>query len=92
MPGYAPGPGGEEFAQSRACFAELEEWLSGPEAGRLTHAKLEEQLDALGRELLRLLHQDHLDLRAAREERRAGVTARTAPPGPVRKPVTSGAW
>ena len=74
MPGYAPDPGGEEFAQSRVCFAELEEWLSGPEAGRLTHAEIEEQLDARGRELLRLLHQDHLDLRAAREERRAGVT------------------
>jgi hypothetical protein len=74
MPGYAPEPGSEEFAQSRACFAEPEEWLSGPGAGRLTHAELEEQLDARGRELLRLLHQDHLDLRAAREERRAGVT------------------
>ena len=70
----APGPGGEEFAQSRACFAELEEWLSGPGAAGLTHAGLEERLDARGRELLRLLHQDHLDLRAAREERRAGVT------------------
>ena len=34
MPGYAPGPGGEEFAQSKACFAELEEWLSGPRLGR----------------------------------------------------------
>ena len=46
MPGYAPDPDGEEFAQSRACFAELEEWLSGPEAGRLTHAETEEQPDA----------------------------------------------
>ena len=58
---------------SPGVLPELEEWLSGP-AGRLTHAGLEEQLDARGRELLRLLHQDHLDLRAAREERRAGVT------------------
>jgi hypothetical protein len=72
MPGYAPEPGGGEFAQSRACFAELQEWLSGP--GGLTHAEVEEQLDVRGRELLRLLHQDHLDLRAAREERRARVT------------------
>jgi hypothetical protein len=67
-------PAGDAFAQSRACFTEVEEWLSGGEAARLTHAELEEQLDARGRELLRRLHQDHLDLRASREQRRAQVT------------------
>jgi hypothetical protein len=36
-----------------------EEWLSGPVAAGLTHAELEEQLGARGRELLRRLHQDH---------------------------------
>ena len=41
---------------------------------RLRHADLEEQLQERGRELLRRLHQDHLDLLAAREERRDGVT------------------
>jgi len=51
----------------------VEEWLCGPEAAALEHAELEEQLDARGRELLRRLHQDHLDLRAAREQRRNGV-------------------
>ena len=74
MPGYGPEPGGEGFAQSRGYFAELEEWLSGGEAAALTHAELEEQLGERGRELLRRLHQDHLDLRAAREQRRDGVT------------------
>ncbi|HEX4254198.1 MAG TPA: ISKra4 family transposase [Streptosporangiaceae bacterium] len=64
----------EEFAQSRECFAELEEWLSGGQAAALTHVELEEQLGARGRELLRQLHQDHLDLRAAREQRREKVT------------------
>ena len=38
------------------------------------HAELEEQLGVRGRELLRRLHQDHLDLRAARERRREEVT------------------
>ena len=68
------GPGGEGFAQSRGYFAELEEWLSGGQAAALTHAELKEQLGERGRELLRRLHQDHLDLRAAREQRRDGVT------------------
>jgi hypothetical protein len=44
------------------------------EAGGLTHAELEGQLGERGRELLRRLHQDHLDLRAAREQRREAVT------------------
>ena len=74
MPRYAQKPRGEGFAQSRACFAELEEWLWGVATGGLTHAELEEQLDERGRELLRQLHQDHLDLRAAREDRRTEVT------------------
>ena len=44
------------------------------EAAGLRHAELEERLQARGRELLRRLHQDHLDLLAAREQRRDGVT------------------
>jgi hypothetical protein len=74
MPEYAPEGAGDAFAQSRACFAGVEEWLSGPVAADLTHAELEEQLGARGRELLRRLHQDHLDLRAAREQRQEKVT------------------
>jgi hypothetical protein len=52
----------------------MEGWLDGPEAGGLEHAVLEEELQARGREMLRLLLQDHLDLRAAREQRRHQVT------------------
>jgi hypothetical protein len=74
MSGYAPEPGGDGFAGSRVGFAEIEGWLAGPEAVGLGHAELEEQLDARGRELLRRLYQDHLDLRAAREQRRQQVT------------------
>jgi hypothetical protein len=55
-------------------YAETVEWLSGQEAAGLAHAEMEEQLSARGRELLRRLHQDHLDLRAARERRQEKVT------------------
>ena len=58
------GPDGA-FAQSRECFAELEEWLASEEAAGLQHAELEEQLEVRGRELLRRLFQDRLDVRAA---------------------------
>ena len=71
MPGYAPDAA---FARSQEAFAQIEGWLDGPEAARLEHAALEEQLEARGREVLRLLLQDHLDLRAAREQRHKGVT------------------
>ena len=73
MQGYVPGPDGA-FAQSRECFAELEEWLASEDAAGLQHGELEEQLEVRGRELLRRLFQDRLDLTAAREERRHDVT------------------
>ena len=73
MQGYAPAPDGA-FAQSRECYAELEEWLASEDAAGLQHGELEEQLDVRGRELLRRLFQDRLDLMAAREERRHDVT------------------
>ena len=62
------------FAQSRECYAELEEWLASEDAAGLQHGELEEQLDVRGRELLRRLYQDRLDLMAAREVRRHDVT------------------
>ena len=57
------------FARSRAQFEEMLGSLSEDETAKLDHAELENRLDAEGRELLRLLYQDHLDLRAAREQR-----------------------
>ena len=71
MPGYAAD---EAFARSREAFAELEQWLEGPEAAGLAHAELEDQIGERGRELQRLQFQAHLDLRAAREVRRRDVT------------------
>jgi len=64
----------EAFAQARDCYEETERWLAGGEAAALTHAELEDQLGARGRELLRRMFQAQLDLRAAREQRRDDVT------------------
>jgi hypothetical protein len=74
MPEYAGTAGDGEFAQSKACFEQIVEWLSGPGAAGLTHAELEKGLTERGRELQRVLYQDRLDLQAAREERRQDVT------------------
>ncbi len=61
------------FERSREAFAQAEEWLAGPEAAELDHAGLEEELAGRGREIQRLLLQDHLDTRAAAEQRLARV-------------------
>src|SRR5271165_5138901 len=73
MQGYAPGQDAA-FTQSRECYQDLEEWLASEDAAGLQHGELEEQLEVRGRELLRRLFQDRLDLTAAREERRHDVT------------------
>ena len=44
-------------------------FLDGTDAAGLSHAELEERLDRDGRELLRRLLEDHLALRAVREQR-----------------------
>jgi|HubBroStandDraft_5_1064220.scaffolds.fasta_scaffold56420_1 hypothetical protein len=84
MSEYAPDAA---FARSREAFAQIEGWLDGAEAARLEHGVLEEDLEARGREVLRLLLQDHLDLRAAREQRQAGVTG---PDGAARTRAEAG--
>jgi len=72
-----PVPGGpselDGFARSRERFDAVTGWLSGEQAGALAHAELEQRLELDSRELFRLLLQDHLDLRADREERVEGV-------------------
>ena len=73
MQGYVAVQDGA-FAESRRCFGELEDWMASEEAAGLQHAELEDRLDVRGRELLRRLFQDRLDLTAAREERRHEVT------------------
>src|SRR5664280_2621451 len=51
--------------------------LDGPTGAALSHAEMEERLTVQGRDLLRQLYQDHLDLRAEREPR-GGVVAQRA--------------
>lgn len=57
------------FSASRERFEQVLSFLDGEQAGALGHGELEEQLADRGRELLRQLYQDHLDLRSGREAR-----------------------
>jgi hypothetical protein len=57
------------FAFSRDQFESLVSFLDGTDATGLSHAELEERLAVDGRELLRRLLDDHLALRAVREQR-----------------------
>ena len=63
----------DAFQTSREHFEQVLGFLAGDQAGALTHAELEDQLTSCGRQLMRQLYQDHLDLRAANEVRLAGV-------------------
>ena len=56
------------FSSSRQRFDTLVGTLSGDETSQLDHADLEQLIDGQGRELLRCLMQDHLDLRSEREK------------------------
>jgi hypothetical protein len=58
----------DAFGASRAAFDALTATLGSAEAGCWTHDQLEDHLERHGRELLRRLLQDHLDLRALREQ------------------------
>src|SRR6266571_262606 len=71
MEPYAPIPGAGPFAASMDLFAALVAGLQAPGADGLTACEVEELLAGRGREVLRQLLQDHLDLRAAREQEAA---------------------
>ena len=71
-PGSLSGGSPGTFSRADAIYGSLVGFLSGEEAGALTHDELETRLATCGRDLLRRLFQDHLDLRAWRE-RRAGA-------------------
>jgi hypothetical protein len=62
-----PAPA-DPFARSRICFDSLAGDLAGDRTRDMTHDELEELVETRGRELERQLLQDHLDLRALREE------------------------
>jgi hypothetical protein len=55
------------FEASYEQFAELVGFMAGDESTGLSHGEIEQRLATDGRELLRQLFQDHLDLRATNE-------------------------
>jgi hypothetical protein len=57
------------FTASREYFDSVVGFLDGGAAAGLQHGQLEEHLAEVGRELIRLLQQDHTNLRAVREKR-----------------------
>ncbi len=83
----------EPFAPARNGFDEMCCWLEGTESAALSHAELEDQVERRGRELQRLMLQNHLDLRALREQRvrpvdATGVTHANVEPGHSRQLAT----
>jgi hypothetical protein len=75
LPGAVPGGSPDAFAGARASFEELLAGASLDAAGELSHGELEARLQVAGRDLLRVVYQDHLDARAAREQRIEDVFA-----------------
>jgi hypothetical protein len=71
MEPYALVEGAGPFAASAGLFTALVQELEGPGAAGLTACELEDRLAERGRQVQRQLLQDHLDLRAAREEQAA---------------------
>jgi len=72
--GYADVADGG-FDRSRVVFEQVVAGLGGAELGGVTHGELEDRLAVSCRELVRMLLQDHLDLRAVREQKVAGGVA-----------------
>jgi hypothetical protein len=72
------------FQPSREYFEAVCAFLGGATAAELTHSELEARLTVDLREVVRQLYQDHLDLRAAKEQRLCDVVgARAAHYGAV---------
>jgi hypothetical protein len=82
----------DPFAASRSVFDALACELGAEGAAGLGHAELEELLELRGRELLRQLLQDPLDLRQVREERavRAHPAPVTGTDGVTRRAIETG--
>jgi hypothetical protein len=92
MGAYALEISGVAFGQSCERFEAMVCWLDSPQAQELTHAELETRLQAEGRELLRQLTQDHLDLRAQRETRLEQVVGADGSTALTPRPVAPARW
>jgi hypothetical protein len=74
----------DPFASSMEAVKVLAARLSAPETAALDHAAVEELIATDGREVLRRFFQDHLDLRALREEQHRPSQAVVGADGEVR--------
>jgi hypothetical protein len=63
----------DHFSCSSGLFESVVSFLGSDEAAGLEHGELEERLEERSREVFRQLYQEHLDLRAEREQRLGGV-------------------
>ncbi|WP_414166357.1 ISKra4 family transposase [Streptoverticillium reticulum] len=81
MERYDAPPSADDFEAATKLFEVLVTDLAAPQTGELAHHELEELLEERGRDLLRQLLQDHLDLRE-RREREAAATRRPHVLGP----------
>jgi hypothetical protein len=82
--GALPCPIDHAFAAADHTYATITSFLGSKEAHALNHSDLERQLEGMGRELMRTLLQDHLDLRQPGEavepvRDAAGVTRTPTP-------------
>lgn len=89
MTEHNESPAAGAFDRSRLHFETVLAFLEGDEATGLSHGQLEDHLQVAGRELLRQLFQDHLDLRAHNETRLARSPTPTACPEKRWRPATS---
>jgi hypothetical protein len=80
----------DAFAASRERFDGVLAFLGGSQASTLAASELEDRLARDGRELMRQLMQDHLDLRATRERRAEAVDAGGVTHGAVETGHTRG--
>jgi hypothetical protein len=75
MPAYTTEPA-DAFAAARQRFEELIADLESSGTAKLTHAELETLVSTKGRDVLRLLFQGHLELRALRQNPQQKVVGR----------------
>jgi hypothetical protein len=92
MSAYAQETAAGAFARSGELFASVVTELGSAETAQVTHGELEDLLTERSRELMRTMMQDHLDLRAAREQRRGQVPGARGWYAPGQRRATSGGW
>jgi hypothetical protein len=73
MKAYTESEKRGDFSESNRLFGPIVDWLIEDKRRWLSHDEVERHIQDQGRQLLRLLYQDHLDLRGQREPRQRVV-------------------